>query len=532
MKRFYSAFGDEGLEMVGTASKAFTDLGISGTIQIEKASVSAKGFGSSIRDVSLAVDAMTGSSWGTTAKLIGETLQTTTAGAKDATDQILELTDRLRQLGLNFGIYSAGITQATASLRLHNQSGRDTAQIFTTLYAKLRSQGFDKQRAGSMALERMQGAAQGVMGMPEGLQALLAQDFAKKGMQGFGGMKDPFALLTRFRLGQEGKGDLNFMSESFANLRTRAFGMAGTAGTPEEQRLRAVGALARVGGMDEKSAAAIIDSAGSAEETEKILAGMKPAGEKTNDLLTDLNKAFGDYKSRQSKFETTIRDVQVTLASMANNLLGMLSNIANQFINFVRVLPLMLRDVMPGAEDLTGPEREILFQYTQASEEATQKMMASQDAFINQIPGLGERLKELIGTVMTRGPAQAAFEKAIRDAKPKRDDTKEGAEQWYKEHLEKETDRVARERGHIYTDRLGLEHVMPLSKDREDAANNLARQKILPPSTIYVTPKPTEGANASELLKAAGDILKNAGEKFQRAEDRARGLTGAEPMIS
>lgn len=498
MRAFYSEFGDEGMQMVDAAIKGFTEFGVTGAQQIQSAGVAVKGFGSSIRDVSIALDALTESPWGTVSKLIGQTMESTGASIKEASDDVLEMTARIRSLHLSYGTYSAGLTQATSALRLHNQSLGDTTTLFERLYSKLRGRGIGEQKAGQMALDRITAGAGAVSGLPEGLQALLAQGFASRGQFGYGGMTDPFALLTRFRLGEEGPGTQGFMSATFADLKKRAYDMAGPEGDSETRRLRAIGALSRVGNMSEQAAAAIVDSSG---DTSKILGLMKPAAEATRDLLADLNKAFGAYSDRQDGFEQFMRKMQTELAAIGSALLSVASGLFTQVTNFFRILPLMLKDIIPGAGELTEVEKDAMGKYTAAQAESASRMF---DAWENIGPHL-KKIDEAAGTTFDTlakpGERQKAFLESL-NKKQKSEEDEINAAEWY---YDPKTDRM--------------------------------RRKVKPKAEPQPEPKRVEsavpaGTLSYNQLRDAGVRLINAVDAIIREEKGGRRALGSESVIS
>lgn len=351
-RSFYRAFGEEGLQILEQTVDAFTQFNV-GTEQFKKATISARGFGDSISSVSTAIDLMNDAQPGTTAKLIGETMQSSGASIEKASTQVFRMAAGLRELHLNYGQFSQGIVQATSALRMQNQSLGDTTRIFEKLFHQMKARGMDTPKAAEMAMTRLQAGSAAVSGLPMGLQGLLAQDLSKQGLKGFKELKDPVALLTRFRLGLEAGGDQDFMGAAFGAIKKKAMKMGGTTGSEEEKRLRSVFALSQVGGMSEEAAAAIIDGA---DATEALLT---PA-EKSAKFTGDLNKSFTTYSARQSRFEVDMRRMQDTMAEIGGDILTFLTSSGMILIEEVRSLPLQLRSVFGGhmgIKELSGKEQ-------------------------------------------------------------------------------------------------------------------------------------------------------------------------------
>jgi hypothetical protein len=368
VRAMYRGWGSMGEEITATLS-SFAQFSIAGEA-FESASVHAKGFMDNIAGTATAMDLLHAAQPGTTARLIGETMMSASVSTKEAADQVVRLGAHLRELGLNYGQFAAGIVQANSALRTQNQSLDDTRAVFEKVRQGLIARGVGGQRAGQMAMERVQAAAGAMTSMPQGLQALVAQKLSEQGAAGYEGIQDPFALMTRFRLGLEQGGDTGFMSQGFEILRGLAEQAAGDQGTTDEQRLRQIGALARMGGMSEQAAAAIIDGANASEEL------LDPAT-RTATYTKDLNSAFGTYASRQSAYERDMRVMQDEMAQAGADILTLIMTIGFQIIEFLKTLPLRLQQVMPGAADLTPEEQaqldyldKALLQITEAQKDA------------------------------------------------------------------------------------------------------------------------------------------------------------------
>ena len=314
IRSMYQAWGSMGEEIEGTLS-AFAEFSIAEEA-FKRASVSAKGFQQNITGIATAVDLMNAAQPGTTARLIGETMLNSASSIQDASDQVFRLAAGLREAKLNYGQFAAGIVQATSALRIQNQSLDDTSRLFHSLQKRFEEQGMSKQRAAAMALSGVQAATGAIGGLPQGLQGFIAQRLASKGVEGFAGMKDPFALMIKMQEGLTKGGA--FASPVFAELRKVAEKAAGTQGTAQERRLRQIGTLQSLGVQDFEAARAIIDGK---DATEQLLT---PA-QKSAKFTEDLNKAFATRAGQQSGYERDMRILNDEMAQIGGDILTVLT---------------------------------------------------------------------------------------------------------------------------------------------------------------------------------------------------------------
>lgn len=349
IRAMYQAWGSMGEEMERTLG-AFAEFSIAEEA-FTRTSLAAKGFMQNITGVATAVDLMNAAQPGTTARLIGETMLNSSMSIEEASDQVFRLAAGLREAKLNYGLFAAGIVQATSALRVQNQSLDDTAKLFSSLQKRFEEQGMSKQRAAAMALSGVQAATGAIGGLPQGMQGFIAQRLAAKGVEGFAGMKDPFALMVKMQEGLSKGGA--FASPVFAELKTIAEKAAGTGGSEDERRLRQIGTLQALGIQDFQAARAIVDGA---DATAALLSPV----EKSAKFTEDLNKAFSTYSNRQSAYERDMRIIQDELAQIGGEILTFLVASGTVLVESIANFGLTLRSVfggMPGVEEL-GPQEQ------------------------------------------------------------------------------------------------------------------------------------------------------------------------------
>jgi hypothetical protein len=401
IRTMYQFWGSMGEEVTATLS-SFAQFSIAGEA-FESASVHAKGFMNNIAGTATAMDLLHAAQPGTTARLIGETMMSASVSTKEAADQVVRLGAHLRELGLNYGQFAAGIVQANSALRTQNQSLDDTRAVFEKVRQGLIARGVGGQRAGQMAMERVQAAAGAMTSMPQGLQALVAQKLSEQGAAGYEGIQDPFALMTRFRLGLEQGGDTGFMSQGFEILRGLAEQAAGDQGTTDEQRLRQIGALARMGGMSEQAAAAIIDGANASEEL------LDPTTRMAS-YTKDLNSAFGTYSSRQSAYERAMRQLQDELAQIGGEMLTVLTVGFYTMVEQLKALPLRLRSTGLIGAALSDPEKEQLRALDALSAKMGDVQIGAAEGIMGhmeRIQAIAESTTETAGMRRVRGATEA-----------------------------------------------------------------------------------------------------------------------------
>lgn len=403
VRQMYREWGSMGQELEASLSAAAQFNIAEGAFA--KTGIAVKGMSDNVLNLTTRMDLLTGSQPGTTMKLVGETAMASGASVEVAARQVARLGASIRQAGLNYTQFAQGIVQATSALRTQNQSLADTQKVFEQLRGGFIAHGVAPARAAQMALEGVQQAGGALAGMPQGLQGLVAQRMARQGVEGFAGVTDPFALLTRFRLGQEGGGDRNFMSQSFRAIKDiiveRIPAKAGE--DPQTTELRRIGALARVGGMSEAAARAILRGA---DATQLLLS---PA-ERTANFTKDLKDAFATRAATQSEFERLSRVAQDDLAEIASSLLTMIVVGVSNMHTTLRALPLLLKATFGSALGLSLSNRE-----QRVLGLVTQQNKGLFDAQDRLVQGASTLFKDLgiFGTVIGSGRSSKAVDEAL-----------------------------------------------------------------------------------------------------------------------
>lgn len=393
-RSFYQAFGEEGTEMLGQVTSAFAEFNIAEEA-FNRASISAHGFMQNITGISTAVDLMNAAAPGTTARLIGQTMQTASLGIGEASDQVFRLAASLREAKLNYGLFGAGIVQANSALRMQNQSLDDTRRLFLGLNKSFQEQGMSKQRAAAMALSGVQAATGAIGSLQPGLLGVLGQAMKRRGVEGFTELNDPVALMQRMKEGLSGAGGA-FASPVFAELKEMAKKAAGTSGSAADQRGRQTFFLESMG-MNFEAARAIIDGKDATD-------ALRTPAEKSAKFTEDLNKAFATYSGRQSQFERDMRTLQDTLAMIGGDILTVLSTELVLAVEHLKMMPTVLMDMLHtgtgGALGMAMSEKDT--QRLMALEQLGSKVTDIQlDAFLSMGPKF-DKLLSVVSDSATR----------------------------------------------------------------------------------------------------------------------------------
>ncbi len=445
-------------EAYAASIQAFSSMSI-GTEQFGKASISAKGFHDSIMGVATAIDALNDAQPGTTAKLIGETMLNASLGPKEASDQVFKLANSLRDAGLNYGVFSQGIVQANSALRLQNQTLDDTTKQFLKLEKAYEAQGMQKERAGALALSGIQGQAQMISGLSEGMLGFMGRNIQKKGGLGgeLAGITSPAALIAKLKVGMNDP--KAFMSEMKQELFEQTKRFRGS-GTEENQKYNQIYALASMTGKN-------FEAARAAFETGNIADLLADPAEQTATHVTGLDQAFSNYAGKFSEYDKVVQETLKDMADIANDLLAAV-------IGGFQVLPALF-DKLAG-DVKVGPR-------TQQQQAAG----AVVDAYLSRFAKMDidgrffHAIGRIAGTVGTAGAnANGSLDKARKDYDAIVQNNKDAN---YRERLEKSVQNLDLE---------GLSDLPPEARARlVDMMRDEVKQAV---KENFPADKPTQGA--------------------------------------
>jgi hypothetical protein len=271
---FRALGGDRGMQGLVATMQAFSEFSI-GEERFEKLEESSGKAVVSIRQLATGIDMFNKAQPGTTAKLMGQAMESAGRPLREISDEMRMLNELARSSNVSFIQLASTMSQSLSGLRMQRQGVSDLAESYLGLAEGLeRNAGMSRGQARVSAMRGVSALAGSLGSMNEGLMGYVAQRVQGRTGQGTG---DPFEAMMRLRLGDVTGSD--YMGQVVEELQTIAREQFGGS------RYRQIGGLAKLGFPDE-AARAIVDMGSSGASIKALEDAMKDPSTVMKEAIT------------------------------------------------------------------------------------------------------------------------------------------------------------------------------------------------------------------------------------------------------